>query len=200
MDFDPKPEIVSASSHPKKENTLGFYSLGSTFVQLAEWLSRIAGIAAGSLLVTIIILMLAEIFWRTVVGQSLHFTWEYSSYAMGGVFFLGASYTLHHDSHVRVTAVLETINPAFRFRLEWVCTLIGFLFSVFMTQALFLMAMTSLRGGVVSFTVNQVPLGYPQLMLSIGALVLTLQFLARLFKLTLGSIPDLTTENDLHDE
>ncbi len=190
MVLDASPLSASDVSPDKRQSTPQAHRAAWTFVRAAEWLSVVSGMTAAVLLAAIIVLMLLEIVWRTVFEQSLHFTWEYSAYAMAGVFLLGASYTLRCGAHVRVTAVLEAVGPALRRRIEWVSTLIGLLVSVFLAQALFVMALASFRGGVVSFTVNQVPLGYPQFVVTAGALVLAFQFLARLIRLTLGAVPD----------
>lgn len=50
-------------------------------------------------------LMLAEVFARGFVGTSLAMSWEFSAFAMAGVFLLGLGPAMRHGSHVRVTLV-----------------------------------------------------------------------------------------------
>ena len=159
-------------------------------VRSIESVSRFSGAMAAVLLAAIVALMLAEIVFRSSVARSLHFTWEYSSYAMAGVFLLGASYALHCGSHVRVTALLESVPPTVGRWLDWLCTLLGLAVAAFATQALAVHAFDSYTRGIVSFTINQVPLVYPQGLMALGAGLLALQFVARLIRLSLGAMPD----------
>jgi TRAP-type C4-dicarboxylate transport system permease small subunit len=140
--------------------------------------------------------MLTEILWRLLIGKSLHITWEYSSYAMSGVFLLGASYTLYSGAHVRVTSVLEFVPSRVAHVLEYACTIIGLAISGLLTMSLFVLAWTSFQGGVVSFTINRVPLAYPQFMMTFGAAVLTLQFVARLLRQALEMPMEVILEDD----
>ena len=167
-------------------------------IRITELFSRTAGAAAACFLVALASLMLLEIVWRFAAGQSLHFTWEYSAYAMSAVFLLGASYTLGSGTHVRVTAVLDYVPPGVARAMEVLGTLIGFLVAGFLTWALFDLASTSFRGNVVSFTINRVPLAIPQFVLALGATLLSLQFLARFLRLCIGYAPEeIPAEDDV---
>ena len=181
-------DVPAAASRPAR---------GAWFaVRFIEGASRFAGALAAVLLVAIVVLMLAEIVFRSSVARSLHFTWEYSTYAMAGVFLLGASYALHCGAHVRVTALLESVPPAAGRWLDWICTVLGLGVASFATQALAVHAWGSYTRGIVSFTINQVPLWYPQALMTLGAGLLALQFVARLIRLSLGAMPDTLPQDD----
>ena len=61
---------------------------------------------------------------------------------------------------------------------------------VYITEALSVLAWTSLTGDVRSWTPSETPLGYPQLLVAAGFGLLALQFVARLIRLLVGEEPD----------
>ena len=190
LSIDPK---ISASSSNDQNGGAGF---AWKTISLIEKTTTFSGAVAACMLVAIGSLMLLEIVWRFILDRGLHFTWEYSGYAMAGTFLLGASYALSCGTHVRVTALLEIVPAEISRRLDWVCTVIGLIISIFIAFALAKLAMTSWKHDVVSFTVNHVPLVYPQILMTIGATLLAMQFLARLIRLSIGAAPETVPSDD----
>ena len=160
------------------------------FVRAVERLSRGCGAAAAVLLAAMAVLMLAEVAARNFAGRSLYVTWEFSAYAMAGVFFLGAAYTLQSAGHVRVAVLLELLGARAVRWLEVAVTAFALVVIGYLAYALFGLTARSYAGDVRSWTGYRVPLFLPQLALALGAALLALQLAARLTRLLLGLPPE----------
>ena len=85
-----------------------------------ERLGRLDGWIGAACLVTLTLLMLAEITVRALsnfipwVPADIPVAWEYSSYLMAACFTFGAAMTLRAGGHIRVTLVLGRLDPAAR--------------------------------------------------------------------------------------
>jgi len=151
-----------------------------------EWCARLAALS----LLMMAVLMLAEVFARNLLAQSLTFSWEYAGYLMGAAFFFGAAYTLRTGGHVRVSLLAEHVPAPVARLLDVAVTLVGVAVSGFLVYALGDLTLTSYQRSIVSFTPVQTPLIYPQGVLAVGALFLLLQMIARLARLLRGQPPD----------
>lgn len=168
--------------------------LDRTLRALDRLSTLLAALAAVSL-VAMTLLMLAEVVARNLLHQSLTYSWEFSGYLMGLVFFFGAAYTLRTNGHVRVTMLAEALPPRFARLLDIFATLVGLLVTGFIFYALADLTLTSFQRGVKSFTPTQTPLIIPQGLLALGALLLFLQMVARLIRLWRGQAPDQVAED-----
>src|SRR6266550_2088234 len=94
-----------------------------------ERLGRLDGWIGAACLVTLTLLMLAEITVRALsnfipwVPADIPIAWEYSSYLMAACFTFGAAMTLRAGGHIRVGLLLKNAPPALRWALEVVSTL-----------------------------------------------------------------------------
>lgn len=149
-------------------------------------LTRLANLVAGLALLMILCLITAEIISRNLLGHSLSFSWDYAAYAMGAAFMMGAADALRNGAHVRVTALLETVPHAVSRVLEFGACLAGLATCVVLAWALSEMAWLSFQRGSTSATVMRTPLVWPQSLVALGAIILTLQCLAQLLRLARG--------------
>jgi len=96
-----------------------------------ERLGRLDGWIGAACLVTLTLLMLAEIAVRALsnfiswVPADIPIAWEYSSYLMAACFTFGAAMTLRAGGHIRVTLVLGRLEPPARRILEIAASLIA---------------------------------------------------------------------------
>ena len=140
-----------------------------------EQLSLAGGALAAILLAAIAILMLTEIFMRSVFGVSLSFSWEYSAYFMATVFFLGAAYTLRAGGHVRVTLLHELLPASLGRILEFIGSLLGFIIATYSALAVSKLALISMERGTTSFTPTRTLLFVPQSLVALGLILLAAQ-------------------------
>jgi TRAP-type C4-dicarboxylate transport system permease small subunit len=154
-------------------------------------LGRLDGWIGGGCLLTLTLLMLAEVATRALSNvlpffpPDISIAWEYSSYLMAACFTFGAAMTLRVGGHIRVVLLLKNVPAPLRRGLEVLAALAGFVFMAFLTSAMVKFAFGSFVRGQVS-TSSDTPLWFPQAVVTFGMLLLTLQFLARAIQGVLG--------------
>lgn len=163
----------------------------SAYARVVNWLAIGGGILAAFCLAVLAILVLAEI---TVASASkiipgirgdIPIAWEYSGYLMGAAFLLGSAVTMRAGSHIRVTALLTMLRPRAQRVFEIFATLVGTFFSGFLAWTLTVFATQSIVDKTVSFA-SYTPLWIPQVAMAIGAILLTLVMVERLFAALYG--------------
>src|SRR3954467_2379741 len=103
-----------------------------------ERLGRLDGWIGAACLITLTLLMLAEVIVRALsnfvewVPADIPVAWEYSSYLMAACFTFGAAMTLRAGGHIRVTLVLARVSPRVRRWMETVLAAMGVFFCGFL--------------------------------------------------------------------
>lgn len=166
-------------------------ALALAFVRLVDRVSAAAAAVAVVFLAAMAAIMLAEIFVRYFLNSTLQFSWEFASYLMSSVFFLGSAYTLRTSGHIRMSIVSETVPERVGLALDFLCTLAGIAITLLIAAALVDLAWQSYLRGVTSPTPTQTVLAIPQAGPALGACLLCLQMVARLLCLLIGRAPDL---------
>ena len=159
-------------------------------LRLIDATGRFAGYAAALMIVGIAGLVLSEIFFRNVFNISLTFAWDFSAYMMAGAIFLGAAFTLRSGGHVRVSLLTHNVPPKLAYAIDFLATVFALAIACFAAYALILFAWSSYVTGRTSSTIDATPLVYPQGVIALGAVLLALQFLARLIRLILRQPPE----------
>jgi TRAP-type C4-dicarboxylate transport system permease small subunit len=160
-------------------------------LDLIDRLGRLDGWIGGGCLLTLTLLMLAEVVTRFLSNilpffpPTISVAWEYSSYLMAASFTFGAAMTLRVGGHVRVVLLLKNVPQPVQRALEGLAALAGFAFMAFLTYAMARFAWGAFMRGQVS-TSSDTPLWFPQAIVTFGMLLLTLQFLARAIQAALG--------------
>ena len=149
-----------------------------------------AAVLAAVLLAAMFVLGISEIILRSMFQISLPIVIECSGYLLALVLFLGSGWTLSQGGHIRVTLLSEHVPPPIARRLDILCTGIALILAILMTVSLISYAVGTLVRGTVSFYPSATPLAFPQLMFSIGPLVLALALLARLIRLVFDLPPE----------
>ena len=156
-----------------------------------ERLGRLDGWIGAACLVTLTLLMLAEITVRALsnfipwVPADIPVAWEYSSYLMAACFTFGAAMTLRAGGHIRVTLVLGRLAPAARRFAEIAASLVATVFVGFLAIAMARFAWTAFNAGQTSISSGTL-LWIPEAVIAFGMVLLALQFLARFIQALLG--------------
>ena len=153
-------------------------------------LARVCGYVAAVLVVGIAALILTEVFCRTVLNISLSFAWEYSAYFLAVSIFLAAAFTLRTGGHVRVMLLTQSVPPRVAHRLDFAATLGGIVIAGWLAWSLTAFAWQSWATGSTSATIDETPLVIPQGAMAFGAVLLTLQLVARAIRLLAGDPPE----------
>lgn len=107
--------------------------------------------------------------------------------------FCGLAFTLRTGGHIRVSLLASALPEAVSKVVDVLCTLIAIGFSGYISAALCELAWKSFVSGSTSPSVTATPLVIPQGMIALGAMLLTLQFVARLIRLLLNEEPEDTS-------
>jgi TRAP-type C4-dicarboxylate transport system permease small subunit len=156
-----------------------------------ERLGRLDGWIGAACLVTLTLLMLAEIAVRALsnfiswVPADIPIAWEYSSYLMAACFTFGAAMTLRAGGHIRVTLVLGRLQPPARRILEAAASLIATVFVGFLATAMVRFSWSAFERGQTSIS-SETPLWLPEAVIAFGMVLLALQFLARFIQALYG--------------
>ena len=154
-------------------------------------LGRLDGWIGAACLITLTLLMLAEITVRALsnfiswVPADIPVAWEYSSYLMAACFTFGAAMTLRAGGHIRVTLVLGRLAPAPRRLMEIAASLVATLFVGFLAIAMVRFSWSAFERGQTSISSGTL-LWIPEAVIAFGMTLLALQFLARFIQALLG--------------
>ncbi len=153
-------------------------------------LSKGGGYLAGVLMVGTSALILLEIVLRLLFNSSTQVAEEFSGYALAGMIYLGAAYTLIHKEHIRVEILREWLDGRARLWLERFALTIGVVFAALLTYAFFALFWDSFVNGTRSFMPSRTPLAVPHAMIFLGSALLFLQFLGLLLESWTEQTPD----------
>ena len=154
-------------------------------------LGRLDGWIGAACLITLTLLMLAEITVRALsnfiswVPADIPVAWEYSSYLMAACFMFGAAMTLRAGGHIRVTLVLGRLAPGPRRLMEVAASLVAMLFVGFLATAMVRFSWSAFERGQTSISSGTL-LWIPEAVIAFGMVLLALQFLARFIQAVLG--------------
>jgi TRAP-type C4-dicarboxylate transport system permease small subunit len=156
-----------------------------------EKLARLDGWIGAACLVTLTLLMLAEITVRALsnfipwVPADIPVAWEYSSYLMAACFTFGAAMTLRAGGHIRVSLVLGRLDAGARRWFEAGAALVATLFVGFLSIAMARFAWSAFEYGQTSISSGTM-LWIPESVIAFGMVLLALQFLSRFIQALLG--------------
>ncbi len=154
-------------------------------------LGRLDGWIGAACLITLTLLMLAEITVRALsnfiswVPADIPVAWEYSAYLMAACFTFGAAMTLRAGGHIRVTLVLGRLAPGPRRLMEIAASLVATLFVGFLAIAMVRFSWSAFERGQTSISSGTL-LWIPEAVIAFGMVLLALQFLARFIQAVLG--------------
>jgi len=130
---------------------------------------------------------LAEILSREVLGSSISVSLEYTGYLVGFSFLMGSGWTFREGKHVRLTLFAPKGKAGKN--LEIAVLLVALGLAVLLAYGLVSWALGSMSRGSVSFFPSATPLWIPQMILSIGPVILGFSVLGRLLQTLQGEKP-----------
>lgn len=152
-------------------------SMISKFISFVEKLNSLLGYAAGLGILLMGLILFYEVVMRYFLNSPTIWAQEVSIYIFMWTMLAGAAYTLHVDKHVRIDLLLMKLSPRTQKIMEFLTSIVGMVFSAFVTYQAYGMIAASFRYGKLSATPLRVPLWIPQTSMLIGFALLTLEFL-----------------------
>lgn len=146
------------------------------------------GALAAFFLAGICVLVLAQIVGR-LMGIAVPSADEFAGYCLSASSFLALGYALRHNSHIRVTLLIERLPPAWRHRFELFCLLGGLALSATITWYTGEMLYYSIAFGDLTQGLVPIPLWIPQMGMMTGVTVLALAFLVDTVRTLRGGEP-----------
>lgn len=153
------------------------------FIRVVDRISHVFGIIAGVFIILGVVLVIAEIILRNLFSSTLYVTYEYTGYFMVAITFFGLAYTLKENGHIRLTFLHKFIKVGkSREVLEIFTHFVGFVVFAVITYNTANYFWDSVVSGSRSMQISKTYLAIPQIAMPIGSFVLSLQFIAGIFK------------------
>lgn len=155
--------------------------------RLSQRLASLCEALGAATLIAMTVMVIVDIFMRSVLNQSLGFAEEVTGYLVVVVTFLGVALTFRDGVLFRVSFLYDKFPHALQRALAMIYLAATMAFCVAMTWFTALMVWSSFTRGKVAATELQTPIYLPQMVLPVGFLIL-LVFAAHQF-IQGGAIP-----------
>jgi TRAP-type transport system small permease protein len=141
-----------------------------------------SGYLAGVVLLAIVVLTMVEVVSRYVLNNPLILSDEFGGYALVAISFLGFAYCAQGKGHIRITFLVERLDPLTAGRIRLVALILGFLFVAVAAWVSWQFLADSFARNMRSNSMLMVPLKWPQLAMPAGFTLFALVLLAQLVK------------------
>ncbi len=149
----------------------------SSLKSFVERVNLILGYCSGLGILAMGIILFYEVIVRYFFNSPTIWAQEISIYLFIWTMLAGAAYTLQVGKHVRIDLLIIRFSKKTQSFLEFFTSILGMLFSAFVTLQAWNMLEATLKYHKLSATPLRVPLWIPQLALLVGFALLTLQFI-----------------------
>lgn len=150
---------------------------------LFERLSRLGAVLAEICLVLLLILVFNEVIARYVLNKPTLYSVELSEYLLLFVAFMAAGWVMQNERHVRMHSVINLMPVKVRHVLDICTSCIVLIFCLILVWEGAEASVMAFAGGYHSSSLLNVPLWIPYAIIPIGALILSLQIVVRIFRL-----------------
>jgi len=140
-----------------------------------EKISLYLGYISGGLVFLMMLSIIIDVVMRHIFNAPTIWADEISCYLLVGISFLGASYTLQRDGHIRVDAIITRFNPKVRNYFEIVIDVSSLLFLIVFSWQAFKLVFDSYSSVRIAPTLLQTPIYIPQMFFAIGLVWFCLQ-------------------------
>ena len=147
-----------------------------------ERLSYGTGYAAGAVLLAIIVLTMVEVVSRYVLQRPLILSDELGGYAMVAVSFLGLGYCAQEKGHIRITFLVERLDPRTTGCIRIASLLLGVAFVSVAAWVSWKFLGDSFTRDMRSNSLLRTPLKWPQMAMPIGFTLFALVLVGQLVK------------------
>lgn len=169
------PEPVSPPQ-ARKGGIIGGY------IRCMDTITMAVGILAAALLIFGVIVVCHMVFSRYALGLSTTWQTELTTFAIAGAMLLGSPYVLLTRGHVAVTVLPDSLPPLPRKIMYLVASLVGLAFCLALTYGSWIYQMEAYHAGWTTGTVWNPPLWPAIVPMTIGATLLSLQYLAEILR------------------
>lgn len=147
-----------------------------------ETCSNISAAISSLFLILIVVLILVEIFLRTLFKVSTLIADEYSAYFFVALVMTGLSRTLKDGAHIRITVITSLLSYRNQKILEAITTLIAIALCTFALFHAVRMVYDAYRLDMTADSISATPIFIPQIMIPVGFFLFDLQLIAILLR------------------
>ncbi len=151
-------------------------------MRFIEKLSYATGYLAALVLLGIIVLTMVEVVSRYVLNNPLILSDELGGYAMVAVTFLGLAFCAQEKGHIRITFVVERLDPIVAGRIRLVTLILGLLFVAVAAWVSWQFLSDSFARNMRSNSMLMTPLRWPQTVMPVGFTLFALVLVGQLVK------------------
>lgn len=151
--------------------------------------SRLCGIVASLLIASAVVIVCQMVFLRYVLNQKTIWQTDFVTFSLIAATFIGAPYLLLTRGHVNVDLLPHYLGNEGRYRLALASALLGLAFCAVMTVITFQFWHEAWEGNWRSESMWRVRLWIPYASMPIGLGMLSLQYVAEIYKLVTGAEP-----------
>lgn len=132
---------------------------------------------SGAIIVFMMLAITAEVFMRHIFHGALPWVTDLTEYSLLYITFLGAAWVLRKDGHVRLDLVLNNVGTRTKLILNSTTSFIGAFICLIITWQGIKLSQWAIETGIEVMKAIQIPKWVPLIIIPIGALFLTVQFL-----------------------
>ncbi|WP_428025803.1 TRAP transporter small permease subunit [Arcobacter sp.] len=153
-----------------------------TFYNLINKLSLWGAYLSSLLLISLVLLILTEVFIRYFFDMSTMIADEYSGYLYLAAIFLGLAYTFNEDAHIRINILTSKVNKKANKFIDILAGLITIIILAFALYRTILFTFDSYEMEMLSEGVSATPLYLTQLAMPFGISLFILAVLVFVMK------------------
>ncbi|MDX9860673.1 MAG: TRAP transporter small permease [Rhodospirillales bacterium] len=141
-------------------------------------LTNISAVVAATICVLMFLLIIAEIVLRTFFATSTYMMDELVGYGVAAMTFLGLAYSLKTEALIRISLVLDKLNPRARTFVDVACATATLLVIAFVANFFWISLFRHYTRGTSSGTMADVPNWIPEAVIFVGLVAFCLQMVA----------------------
>jgi TRAP-type C4-dicarboxylate transport system permease small subunit len=153
--------------------------------KIIRWIDLSAaggGYVSALFLTLIVLLIITEIFLRTMFKCSTLIADEYSAYFFVAMVMLGLGLTLRDGAHIRITLISSRLGPKAGRVLDLAATVMSMAICTFALYHSTIMVYDTWRLDMTADTLSGTPIFMPQLFIPVGLFLFDLQLLAHFLR------------------
>jgi len=152
------------------------------FIKFEKWLSGLGAFLSSLFIIALVLLILTEIFSRTLLNKSTMIADEYSGYFYLASVFLGLGYTFSQKGHIRINILTTRLSKTKQNYFDIFAGTITFAVVSFIFYRVILMCLDAYNFDILSEGVSETPIYLTQIPMIVGSFIFAISVLAFILK------------------
>ncbi|WP_229803360.1 TRAP transporter small permease subunit [Litchfieldella qijiaojingensis] len=152
------------------------------YIRLMDRLSRFTAYLAAALFIAGVVVVCQMVFVRYILGESTSWQTEFTVFSVTAAMLMGSPYVLMTGGHVSVSVLPDSLSGLPQKIMRLIASLAGLAFCAALAYASWVYVYEAWHGGWTTGTVWNPPLWPAVLPMTVGATLLTLQYIAEILR------------------